>query len=181
MEQLNYKMEILLELLRDKNHIRGLAKLVKTNHMNIKRRVDELFENNVLDYKEEGKNKTYFIKNSEEARINVMIAEHYKLLKLLKKYPEIRSTIEKLEKTRVDIILIFGSYAKFIAKEDSDIDIFMKTNKRKIKTDLEITDSKLSIKIGEYDKNSPLGKEIEKNHVILRGAEDYYEKLGFFS
>ena len=41
-------------------------------------------------------------------------------------------------------------------------------------------DSKLSIKIGKYDKNNNLIKEIEKNHVIIKGVDEYYEKNKFF-
>ena len=46
--------------------------------------------------------------------------------------------------------------------------------------DLEIFDSKLSIKIGKYDKKSLLIKEIEKNHIIIKGVEEFYEKTNFF-
>ena len=40
--------------------------------------------------------------------------------------------------------------------------------------------SKLSIKIGKFDTKSLLIKEIIKNHVIIRGLEDFYERVEFF-
>ena len=75
--------------------------------------------------------------------------------------------------------LIFND-AKGIAKKDSDIDIFIEGANKKIKIQLEDFDSKLSIKIGKYDKTNLLIKEIEKNHVIIKGIQGYYEKNKFF-
>ncbi len=76
--------------------------------------------------------------------------------------------------------MIFGSYAKGTAAKNSDVDIFIETNDKKIKEELSIIDSKLSIKIGDYNKNNPLIKEIERNHTIIKGVEEYYEKNKFF-
>ena len=76
--------------------------------------------------------------------------------------------------------ILFGSYAKGIAKKDSDIDIYIETENRKIKEELSIIDSKLSIKIGKFDTSSLLIREIVKNHVILKGIEEYYAKNKIF-
>ena len=42
------------------------------------------------------------------------------------------------------------------------------------------TNSKLSIKIGKFDTKSLLIKEIIKNHIIIRGVEEFYERVEFF-
>ena len=181
MEQKSYKMEVLKELLRGRSHVRGLAKKIGTNHMSVSRKIKELFESNVLDYKKEGKNKVYFIKKTPEAKAYVFMAENYKLLRLIEKYPHLRKIIEGIQKNKnIKLAVLFGSYAKGTVKKDSDIDVYIETKNRKIKHDFEIIDSKLSIKIGKYDKKSPLIKEIEKNHVIIKGFEEYYEKNQFF-
>ena len=78
------------------------------------------------------------------------------------------------------MIILFGSYAKGIPKLSSDIDIYLETNNSKIKTKIKEINSKLSIKIGKFDTKSLLIKEIIKNHVIIRGMEDFYERAGFF-
>jgi hypothetical protein len=67
-----------------------------------------------------------------------------------------------------------------LAKKDSDIDIYIDTKDSKIKEDIEHIDSKINVKIGNYNKDSTLIKEIEKNHVIIKGIEEYYEKSKFF-
>src|SRR3989344_8235296 len=157
MEQKEYKLEIVNELLNNKNHIRGIDQKLNVNHMTILRKIKELAKENVVDYKEEGKNKTYFLKKTIEAKNYVFSAENYKLNKLLKKYPILRNTIEKIQKNKkVDLAILFGSYAKNDAKEDSDIDIYIETTNNKIKEEVSLINSKLSIKIGKYDKTNLL-------------------------
>ena len=181
MEQKDYKLEILNELINNENHIRGIAKKLNTNHMTIARKIKELFKENVVDYKENGKNKTYFLKKSTEARNYVFSTENYKLNKLLKKYPGLRGIVEKIQKDkRIKLAILFGSYAKWLAKSSSDIDIYIETTNKKIKEEISLIDSKLSIKIGRYNKSSLLIKEIEKDHIIIKGVENYYEKNKFF-
>ena len=87
---------------------------------------------------------------------------------------------EIVNKNPRGMIILFGSYAKFIPKEDSDIDIYIETTENKVKNKLQELNSKLSIKIGKFDKDSLLIKEIIKNHIVVRGVEEYYEKAGFF-
>jgi len=181
MEQKDYKLEIVNELLNNENHIRGIAKKLNTNHMTIVRKTKELAKENVVDYKEEGKNKTYFLKKTVEAKNYVFSAENYKLNKLLKKYPALRGIVEKIQKNKkIKIAILFGSYAKGIAKPDSDIDIYIETGDKKIRGEVSLIDSRLSIKIGKYNKSNLLIKEIEKNHVIIKGVEQYYDKNKFF-
>lgn len=181
MEQKNYKLEIVLVLLRGENHIRGLAKALNINHMTASRKIKELFNENVVDYKEEGKNKVYFLKKTIEAKIYAFMSEDYKLLKTIKKYPHLRRIIDYIQKNNeINMALLFGSYAKGIAKKNSDIDVFVDATTKNIRSELESFDSKLSVKIGKYDRTNPLIKEIEKNHVIIKGVQEYYEKNQFF-
>jgi predicted nucleotidyltransferase len=181
MEQKDYKFEIVNELLKKENHVRSIAKNLNTNHMNIIRKIKELEKDNVVDYKRNGKNKTYFLKKTVEAKNYILIAEIYKLNNLLKKYVQLRVIIEKIRKdNRIKLAILFGSYSKGIAKTDSDIDIYIDTKNKEIKKEISLIDSKLSIKIGSYNKSNLLIKEIEKNHVILKGFEEYYEKNKFF-
>ena len=182
MEQnIDYKLEVVNELLKEKDYIRNLAKKLKTNHMTILRRIKELFDLNIVDYKEEGKNKVYFLKETIEARTTINIAEGYKLTKIIRKYPNLRRIIEKFqENKKISLAVLFGSYAKEILGKKSDIDIYIETTAQELKKELEKLDSKLSIKIGKYSKDNPIIKEIKKNHVIIKGVERYYEISWFF-
>jgi len=181
MEQKDYKFEIVDELMKNENHIRSIAKNLNTNHMNIVRKIKELEKENVVDYKEEGKNKKYFLKKTIESKNYVFSAEKYKLNKILIKYPFLRGIIEKIQKeNKIKLAVLFGSYAKDIVKKESDIDVYIDTLNIKIKKELSLFNTNLSIKIGKYDKSNLLIKEIEKNHVIIKGVELYYEKNKFF-
>jgi predicted nucleotidyltransferase len=181
MEQKDYKYEVIKELIKGPTHTRELAKKINTNHMMISRRVNELLNENIIDYIQEGKNKVYSIKRTPEARNHVHITEFYKLNQTLGKYPELRGIIKAIQDNpKIKLAVLFGSYAKDTVKKDSDIDIFVETEDKKLKHDLELLSSKVSVKIGGYDRGNPLIREMEKDHVILKGVELYHEKNRFF-
>lgn len=181
MEQKDYNMEIVLALLKGRIHVRELAKRTGTNPMMIIRKIASLAKGNIVDFAVEGKNKVYFLKKTAEAKTYAFMAEKYALLAALHKYPELRGVTDKINADkRIRMAVLFGSYAKGIPKKDSDIDIYIDTEDADIKKELHLLDSKLSIKIGKYNKDNLLIKEIEKNHVILKGVECYYEKTKFF-
>ena len=181
MSQNNYNIKIIESLLKSENHIRGLAKLLNTNQTTIARKVKELCKENVVDFKIEGKNKVVFIKKSLEAKQYAYTAETQKLLGTLKKYPRLRRIIELIKNNKkIDLAILFGSYSKGSANKDSDIDIYMDTTNSNLKEEVALIDSKISVKIGKYNKDSLLIKEIEKSHVIIKGVEIYYEKNKFF-
>ncbi len=181
MEQKDYRLEIVNILLKEKDHVRKIAKRLNINHMMITRKLKELLKENAVDFKKEGKNKVYFLKKTIEAKTYSFITEEYILLKTIKKYPQLRKIIEKIQKNKnIKLAILFGSYAKGLAKKDSDIDLFIETKNKKIKKELSLIDSKLSIKIGTYNKKNNLIKEINKNHVIIKGIERYYEKNQLF-
>ncbi len=177
----DYKLEIVLTLLQERCHIRGIASKLGTNHMIIVRKMQELSESNVVDFVQEGKNKTYFLKKTTEARSLVYMAENYKMLQTIEKYPSLRAFIEKIQRDqRVRLALLFGSYAKKTANKESDVDVFIETHDKALRNELSQADSRLSLKIGSYERESALIKEIEKSHVVLKGVEEFYEKNQFF-
>ncbi len=174
----NLDLEIILILLKKETHLREIARLLGKPHSSILRKINKLICENVLDFRIEGKNKIFLIKKNLISMNYIFNAERYKLNKLLRKYPKLERIFERiLEKSRNNLIVVFGSYAKFSAKENSDIDIYIETEDRKIKKELELIHTRLSIKIGKFDLSSMLIKEIIKNHVILKGVEEFYDKI----
>ncbi len=180
MSQKDYSKEIVLNLLKTPNHIRGLAKGLKTNQMMVSRKIKDLEQDNIVDYRQEGRNKVYFLKKTLEAQESVFIAEHYKLVQIIKEYPLLRNIIVKIKiNHKIKLAILFGSYAKGLAHKDSDIDIYVETVNKELKKEIEQLSLKASVKIGKYDPDSLLIKEIEKNHVIIKGVEKYYENKFF--
>ncbi len=175
MEQLSYN--IILSLQKENNHIRAIANKLNINHMSISRSIKKLENENVVDFKKEGKNKKYFLKNSIEAIEFLKIAEKVKLINSIKKHPRLRQILKTISKKNLDLAIVFGSYAKNTETKNSDIDIYFKTNNKELKKEIEQIDSKISVKIGEFNTNNLLIKEIIKNHIILKGVDKYYELI----
>jgi len=181
MKQKDYKLEIVNVLLNENLHLRALAKKLDVNPMTISRKIKELFKENILDYKTQGKNKVYFLKKNPESKSYVFMAEDFKLIQLLRKYPGLRNVIEKIQKNKkIQLAIIFGSYSKGLANNKSDVDIYIESVDGKLKKEIESISSKISVKIGRYDKSSLLIKEIEENHAIIKGVEKFYENYKFF-
>lgn len=179
MEQISY--EIILALLKNKMHIKKIAETLETNQMSILRKLRRLQKENIVDFTKEGKNNIYSIKKTEEAKAFVFMSEYYRIIDALKKYPVLRKIFSEIRKNkRVSLAAVFGSYAKGSANKESDIDIYVDTKDKKLAKEIELLDSKISVHIGRYSKESILIKEIEQNHIIIKGVEDFYGKNKFF-
>lgn len=179
--KVNYEFEVLLSLLKKEMHGRELTKELKTSLTRIQSVLNGLRQINVIDYKTEGKNHAYFIKKNLISKAFILNAENYKLAKLLRKYTILEPLFKDItEKYPDKMIILFGSYAKFIPKEDSDIDVYVETTDKKIKENIQIMNNSISVKIGEFNTEDLLIKEIIKDHVIIQGGEDFYERLRFF-
>lgn len=173
----NLELDIVELLLRADNHVRGIAQSLNESHSTVLRKLNNLKEETVVDYKKQGKNKVYFIKKNILSRSYVLQTELYKLIKLLRLYPELSIIFEEILKTSNEkLIVLFGSYAKGLAKKDSDIDIYIETKNRNVKKLVENIHSKINVNIGVFNTRSPLIKEVIKNHIIIRGLEEFYEK-----
>jgi len=180
--KVNYKYEVILLLLKREMHQRELSKELKTSLTRVQSILKELKKINAIDYKEIGKNHIYFIKKNLVSKALILNAENYKLIKLLRKHlflePILKEIIEKSPKT---MILLFGSYTKELENKNSDIDIYIDSTNIKIKDKLRNIYDDLSVKIGKFNTSNLLIKEIIKNHIIIRGGEEYYEKTKFFN
>jgi predicted nucleotidyltransferase len=176
----NLELDIIELLVKGENHLRGIAKELGESHSTILRKLNTLKNANVVDSKKQGKNKIFFLKKNIVARSHIYEAELNKLIKLLKRHPKLGIIFEEiLKKTNEKLIMLFGSYAKGLEKEGSDIDIYICTRKRDVKKIIEDINSKIMVKIGLFDAKSLLIKEIIKDHIIIRGVEEFYEKYIF--
>ncbi len=172
---------IILLLIKGPTHARSVAKSLGINHMTAMRALRSLVDENVLDYTVMGRNKVYALKTTLEARNAVLMAEINKLDLLVEKHPFLRRIITKiLDDERVGLAVLFGSFAKGTVNKNSDIDLYVQTQDPNLKKDLEGLSSKLSVKIGNYDPNTILIKEIQKDHVIIKGVEMFYGRSGLF-
>ena len=134
----NIELDIILTLIKNKSHLREIARTLNKSHSTILRKINELVKENVLDFKQEGKNKVFFIKNNLKAKNYVYSAEIYKLSNLLRKHPGLSIILENTKKnTKKEMVILFGSYAKGNPKPNSDIDIYIETINKNLKKEIE--------------------------------------------
>jgi predicted nucleotidyltransferase len=175
MEQISYN--ILSIISKEEGYARDIAKRLKINHMAVQRKLRFFQKQNVVDFKQVGKCNVYFLKKSLEAYEYIKLMEHYKLLFYLNKHPRLRKIVEKLNELKLELVLLFGSYAKNYETTKSDIDIYVRTKDKSVKKILEDLDSKISVKFSDFDTENLLIKEIINDHVILKGVDKYYELI----
>ena len=177
----NLTNEIIILLTGEDHHARALADLLNANHITIGRKLMDLRQDNIVDFRMKGKNKVFFLKRTIEGRNAVMMAEIHRQSRILSRYPVLRGIFRNIQEIPdITFSLLFGSYAKGLIKSDSDIDIFIETMDNNVKKRVENLHSALSVKIGPFDRNSPLIREITKDHVIIKGFEVYFDKTEFF-
>ncbi|MFH1510653.1 MAG: nucleotidyltransferase domain-containing protein, partial [Candidatus Woesearchaeota archaeon] len=177
MLQIRNDFEIVEILRKESSHIRDIAGKLKMVPSTVMRTLKFLQKEKVVDLKKEGKNSKYFLKDTLEATAYLYLSENYKLLKVLED-PVLRRVIKELKAaTSGELIILFGSYAKKNAASTSDIDIYVETSDKSLKQRLEKISGKLSIKIGNFNKEVSLAKEIIRNHIIIQNVERFYQLL----
>ncbi|MDP2796341.1 MAG: nucleotidyltransferase domain-containing protein [Methanoregula sp.] len=180
MEQ-NLTNEIVALLLKEALHTRAIAEQLRSNHATVLRKLRTLTDDNIVDFRMEGKNKVFTLKRTIEGRNAAMIAELYKQSSIVSRYPVLRGIFQAvLEMPEIPLAILYGSYAKDLATKESDIDIYIETSDSQKKKQLEQRHSLVSVKIGEFDTKNLLIREMMKDHIIIRGAEVYFDKTGFF-
>jgi predicted nucleotidyltransferase len=177
----NLTNEIVALLLKEDLHPRAIAERLTSNHATVLRKLRDLADNNVVDFRTEGKNNVYAIKKTLEGRNAALIAELSQQSSVVKKYPVLRGIFQAVhEMPGLSLAILYGSYAKGLATKESDIDIFIETNDTNTKKLLEQKHSLISVKTGIFDTKDLLIREIIKDHIIIRGIEVYFDKTGFF-
>ncbi len=167
-------LEIIETIRKQPNHIRKISQNLNMVPSTVMRIMKRLENERVVDYERQGKNKRYFLKNTPEAQSYLYITEEYKLIKILQN-SKLRRIIKELKKeTNNELIILFGSQAKNMANNHSDIDVYVETINRKLKNKLMLISEKLKIKLGNFNKDSLLSKEIIKDHVLVQNKERFY-------
>ena len=149
------------------------------NQKTVSNTLNALEKENILKYSTEGKNKYYFLN-----KLNPQMKDIFKVVELgrknifLERYVKIKELVFELEKRAKGIIIIFGSYSNFTSNQKSDLDVFVIGGIK----DSEDLEEKYNFKINivkstleKFNKTDVFIKEIMKNHIILKGVEDFIE------
>jgi len=177
-------IEILAEFCSDYNkkiYGRQIAGKLKINQKTASNVLNRLEKEGILKYSTEGKNKYYFInKLNSQIKDILKIVEIARKNKFTQKYTRMKDLFYELEKRAKGIVIIFGSYANFASSKESDLDVFVLGSIKEV-NDLE---DLYKIKINlvksnkdKIDKEDIFIKEIIKNHIIIKGVEEFIDLI----
>ncbi len=173
----NYKLEL---------YLRQIAKLAKLSLRTCQNALLNLEKEKILISKVEGKNK-YFSLNLDniQTKSYILQAEIQKLYNFLNHYSEFKIFLKSIH---INIpIIIFGSFAKFKADKNSDLDLLvLSKDKQKFPNHLlqykihQINLSEDSFKKSLNEKETII-QEIEENHIILNNPSSYVNIIWEFN
>jgi len=159
-------------------YLREISKLSKLPLKTCQNTLEKLERAKILKSKVEGKNK-YFLLNLENIKTKSYLqqAEIYLTDLFIEKYPQFKIFLKELKTTAP--IIVFGSFAKFTADKDSDLDLLVISNKElKLPFHLlpfkphQITMTEKTF-LKAVEQQEDLIKEIEDNHIILNNHSFY--------
>ncbi|RLG59804.1 MAG: hypothetical protein DRN95_01200 [Candidatus Hydrothermarchaeota archaeon] len=162
-------------------YIREVHKLMGVSPRTAQIILEDLKSKGVIESETKGKIKVYHIKKSETAKDYLILTEQYKKIVFLSSYRVIREIIEKILPYIHGIALIFGSYAKYKAKEDSDLDILIvgSCDYDKIEKIAKLYGIEVQIKGYPFEifkkniSSDYLIKEVLKDHIVITGVEKF--------
>ena len=166
-------------------YIREVEKLLEVSSRTALVTLAKLEKKGILESKIKGKIKIYTIKKSSLSREYLLLTEQYKKIQFLEKNPLVKEVLEKADEFMQGIVIIFGSYAKEIQKEDSDLDLFIvgKFDEKKIKEvgkkyGLDINIKSYPMNIFEKEiRDDILLKEVIENHILIKDAEGFVRRV----
>ncbi|MFH1710710.1 MAG: helix-turn-helix domain-containing protein [Nanoarchaeota archaeon] len=160
---------------------RDISKKLRMNQKTVSNILSKLEKENVLKFSTEGKNKYYYLnKSNHNIKEIVKLIEINRKIKFVERYKKLTELFNNLALKTEGILVIFGSFANFSSNEKSDLDILVIGKPAEIKDLEEMYNIKINVvKIdkNKFDKNDTLIREIIKNHVVLRGVEEFIELI----
>ena len=160
---------------------RSIASKLKMNQKTVSNILNKLEKESILKYSTEGKNKYYFLNMlNPQVKDTIKMLEISRKNKFIQMHSRLKELFYALEKRAKGILVIFGSYANFTNDKNSDLDVFIIGNIEETE-DLE---NLYKIKINiiksqkeKINKEDVFIKEIIKNHIILKGVEEFTEMI----
>jgi predicted nucleotidyltransferase len=163
---------------KERFYLREISKMSKISLRTCQNTLIKLERNKILKSKTEGKNK-YFSLNLENIKTKFYLqqAEIYQTDLFVERYAQLKIFLKSFKTTAP--IIVFGSFAKFTANKNSDLDLLIISNKE-LKLSFHLLPFKPhQINMSEktflkaINQQEDLIKEIEENHVILNNHSFY--------
>ena len=192
----NTESKVLYTFARNYNQkvsILQLSKQLKIHYPNIYKTVKKLEKKEILKLQTIGKASICSLNiNSRELAVYLAFVEELKANEYMNEFPFLKRIIEQANKiSQINCIGIFGSHVIKKATRNSDIDLFILTDNIKEykdfipkyfpelenKIDLNIISFKEFIESLKNQEQLTISTEINKNKIIITGAEIFYQIL----
>ena len=166
-------------------YIREVEKLLDVSSRTAFVTLAKLEKKGILESQTKGNIKIYAIRKSTLSREFLLLTEQYKKIQFLEENHLIKEVLEKADEYMQGMVLIFGSYAKGIQKDDSDLDLFIvgTVDEDRIKDignkyGIDINIKSYPMKIFEEEIHDDiLLKEIAGNHILMKDAEGFVRRV----
>jgi predicted nucleotidyltransferase len=195
MEEITANLFKILNLYRTdynaKLHLRAMSKLTGTSHMTLLPHLKRLEELKLLRTETVGKNKQYTLnKDNVITKYYLVSAEEFAAINFLEKNFLLKKLAEHIN--QIDIsspLILFGSYTKGYANEESDIDLFcigkLTPNQQDHLNKFETTyGKKINLKTATAENFSAglrsgdiLIREVVANHIVLCNPDPFVSML----
>lgn len=166
-------------------YIREVYKKIDIGLQTVQRILDDLEKKGILTSKIKGKIRVFSLQDNQNSKDYLILTEQYKKIAFLQNYSLISQIVEKITPLVDGISLLFGSYAKGNANEDSDLDICVigECNKSEIEKISSIYNISTNIfhysyELFEKDKlKDHLLKEVIQNHIIITQPDQFIMRI----
>ena len=172
-------------------HVRAMAKILGTSHVALLPHLRLLEELKILNAHTSGRNKQFTLnKDNILAKYLMSVTEELATIDFLEKNFLLKKLAENMNTIDLSIsVLLFGSYVKGYANEESDIDLFtigrLTENQQNAFSKFEATfGKKISIKTATTENFSVglrngdiLIREVVANHIVIRNADPFVTLL----
>jgi len=159
----------------------------KYSYEPINRLVHKLAKRKIITEKKFGRTLVYDLDTKKtESKVAFYIYETERTSKFSKEYSSVYLGISEIPEEDTDLIIVFGSYAKGIAKKDSDVDLLVVSSSKE-KAEVDITSIRrrygfeihpIIIPKTEFVKikneNKELWNSLTENGIIFKGYELFY-------
>lgn len=172
-------------------HMRAMAKLLETSHMTLLPHLKRLEELKILQTEKVGKNKQYTLnKGNLLTKYYLTTTEELVTIDYLEKAFIIKKLAEHLNNMDLSSpLILFGSYAKGYANEESDIDLFSigklaEIQQNYIKKFESSFGKKINVKTASTENFNQglrtgdiLIKEVVANHIVINNPDPFVTML----
>jgi len=159
----------------------NIAKKLKMNQKTVSNILNKLEKQDILKFSCEGKNKYYFLnKFNSNIKEVIKLIEIEKKIKFVNKNNKFKELFNKLEEKAKGILIVFGSYSTYTNTKKSDLDLFVAGKISEVDDLEELYNIKINViksNKQKFNKEEHIIQEIIKNHIILKGVEEFIDLI----